>query len=70
MTWRARETWLAAGAAGLAAGEVLPLRRLALVELLLALVALGAALAAGLALRRRPARRKLGLVDPGPSGDQ
>ena len=68
--WRAWETELASRAAGLAPGDALLLHRMAGIELLLALLALGTAGAAGLALRRRTHRRKLGLVDPpGPGAD-
>ena len=67
--WRAWETELASRAAGLAPGDALLLHRMAGIELLLALLALGTAGAAGLALRRRTHRRKLGLVDPRGTGD-
>jgi hypothetical protein len=68
MTWRAWETELAARLAGPAPGDALLLHRVAAIELLLALLALGAAVAASLALRRRQARRRLGLVDLPPPG--
>lgn len=64
MTWKAWDTELASRAAGLVPGDALLLHRIAAIELLLALLALGTAVAAGLALRRRPHRRVLGLVDP------
>jgi hypothetical protein len=66
MSWKAWDTELASRAAGLAPGGALLLHRIALVELLLAVLALGTAAAAGLALRRRPARRRIGLVTPEP----
>jgi hypothetical protein len=69
MAWKAWETELSSGAAGLAPGGALLLHRIALVELLLALLALGTAGAAGVALRRRPARRLLGLVSREPPAD-
>lgn len=66
MAWKAWDTELSSHAAGLAPGGALLLHRIALVELLLAVLALGTAAAAGLALRRRPARRRLGLITPEP----
>jgi hypothetical protein len=66
MAWKGWETGLASRAAGLAPGDALLLHRVALVELLLAVLALATAVAAGLALRKRPARRRLGLRPPGP----
>ncbi len=68
MAWKAWDTERASGVAGLAPGDALLLHRIALVELLLAVLALGTALAAGLSLRARPARRRLGLVPPHPPG--
>ena len=62
MAWKAWETDLGSRADGLAPGAALLLHRLALVEGLLSVLALGTAVAAGLALRKRPARRRLGLV--------
>jgi hypothetical protein len=62
MAWKGWETELAARSPRLAAGDALLLHRVALVELLLAVLAIGAAVSAGLALRRRPPRRRLGLV--------
>jgi len=70
MAWKAWDTELASRAAGLAPGAALLLHRIALVELLLAVLALGTAAAAGLALRGRPARRPLGLVPPKPPDHQ
>jgi hypothetical protein len=70
MAWRGWETEASSREAGLAAGQALLLHRVALVEWLLAALALGTAVAAGLALRRRPARRRLGLVEPKPPADQ
>jgi hypothetical protein len=64
MAWKGWTTEQSARATGLGPGEALLLHRIALVELLLALLALGTALAAGLALRRRPSRRRLGLRPP------
>jgi hypothetical protein len=64
--WRAWGTEQASRAVGLPPGDALLLRRIAAIELLLAVLALGAAIAAGLALRRRASRRRLGLVDDGP----
>ncbi len=66
MAWKAWDTEASSRAAGLEPGGALLLHRIALVELLLAVLALGTAVAAGLALRRRPARRRLGLLAPGP----
>jgi hypothetical protein len=66
MAWKAWETEGASRAAGLAPGSALLLHRIALVELLLAVLALGTAVAAGLALRKRPPRRRLGLVSTEP----
>ncbi len=63
MAWRGWETALASRLSGLAPGDALLLQRVAAIELLLALLALGTALAAGLALRRRSPRRRLGLVE-------
>jgi hypothetical protein len=70
MAWKGWDTGAAAHQAGLAPGQALLLHRVALVEWLLAALALGTAAAAGLALRRRPARRKLGLVEEEPPGGQ
>jgi hypothetical protein len=70
MAWKAWDTELASRAAGLAPGAALLLHRIALVELLLAVLALGTAAAAGLALRGRPARRPLGLAPPKPPDHQ
>lgn len=66
MAWKAWDTEASSRATGLAPGGALLLHRIALVELLLAVLALGTAAAAGLALRRRPARRRLGLLTPEP----
>jgi hypothetical protein len=63
MAWKGWETELSSRQAGLAPGDALLLHRVAAVELLLALLALGTAVAAGLALRRRSPRRRLGLVE-------
>jgi len=70
MAWKGWDTDQAARVAGLPPGQALLLHRVALVEALLAALALGTAVAAGLALRRRPARRPLGLVDPKPPPGQ
>jgi hypothetical protein len=70
MAWKAWETELASHAAGLAPGAALLLHRIALVELLLSVLALGTAAAAGLAVRRRTARRPLGLAAPKPPEGQ
>jgi hypothetical protein len=70
MAWKGWETRQAAAEPGLAPGAALLLHRISLVELLLAALALGTAVAAGLALRRRPARRPLGLAGPRPPGPQ
>ncbi len=67
--WRAWQTEQASRLAGLPSGDALLLHRIAAIELLLAILALGAALAAGLSLRRRASRRRLGLVDEPPPGD-
>ncbi len=70
MSWKAWDTERTSVGAGLAPGEELLLHRIAAIELLLALLALGTAVAAGLALRRRASRRRLGLVDPPAPGDE
>jgi hypothetical protein len=67
--WRASQTEQASRAPGLPPGDALLLHRIATIELLLALLALGTALAAGLALRRRASRQRLGLVDAPPRSD-
>jgi hypothetical protein len=69
MGWKAWDTELASCAPAMAPGDALLLHRIAAIELLLALLALGTAVAAGLALRRRTHRRRLGLVDPPPGDD-
>jgi len=66
MAWKAWDTELASGRAGLAPGEALRLHRIALVELLLSVLAAGTAAAAGLSLRARSPRRRLGLATPAP----
>jgi len=70
MAWKAWDTEQASHPAGLEPGASLLLHRIAMVELLLAVLALGTAAAAGLALRRRPTRRPLGLVPPKPPDPQ
>jgi hypothetical protein len=67
--WRASETEQASRVPGLPPGDALLLHRIAAIELLLAVLALGTALAAGLALRRRVSRRQLGLSKAPPPGD-
>jgi hypothetical protein len=57
MLWKAWENAQGAGAAG----DALLLRRVALVEALVGVLALGAAVIAFLSLRQRPRRRSLSL---------
>ena len=66
MAWKAWDTELASGGAGLAPGDALRLHRIALVELLLSVLAAGTAAAAGLSLRARTPRHRLGLATPAP----
>jgi hypothetical protein len=63
MLWKALDASRAAGAAG--GGEALLLRRIALVEGLVGVLALAAAAMALIALRRRPRRHSLHLRDGG-----
>jgi hypothetical protein len=64
MAWKGWETELASRSTGLPPADAALLHRVAMLELLVAVLALGTAVTAGLALRRRPARRRLGLGDP------
>ena len=66
MAWKGWDTELSSRDAALAPGAALLLHRIALVEALLAVLALGAALSAGLALKARRPRRSLGLRPPPP----
>jgi hypothetical protein len=66
MAWKAWEARQGSLAPGLDPGAALLLHRVALIEALLALLALGTALAAGLALRARPHRKLLKLDGPPP----
>jgi hypothetical protein len=68
MAWKAWEARQGSLAGGLAPGTALLLHRVALIEALLALLALGTAAAAGLALRSRPHRKLLRLDGPPGAG--
>lgn len=63
MAWQAVESWRAGHAAALDPGQLLLLRRIALVEASIALLALATALVALRAVRARPRRRTLTLND-------
>jgi hypothetical protein len=67
MGWKAWEAWRGSAAPGLDPGAALLLHRVALIEALLAVLAIATALAAGLALRTRP-HRKLLRLDEAPPG--